>query len=287
VIRIRYSSELQPGLHGRVERHGGATFVYLLPGLTPRQRQAALRRMRQQGRMGISPRLPAAQLATALLADRVRAAFGQAGAIVRVHPAGSTLPVMAVSVAITSFLVLSALSVHIVRLPPQAAGGRAGIGSAPGGGAGQPLPGPGGGQPTGPSSGRGNSPSGGTAGPTPAGAPVTSRGASPSTGPSRGSSAGPGAGPSSGPSTGPSSGTTQSPSPVVTPSPGDSTLSSTNATTPPSQPATQQPTPSASDPSTPAPDPSLSSSPAASTGSGNPKGQVCLDVGALGICLGW
>ena len=283
MIRIRYSSELQPGLHGRVERHGGATFVYLLPGLTPRQRQAALRRMRQQGRMGISPRLPAAQLATALLADRVRAAFGQAGAIVRVHPAGSTLPVMAVSVAITSFLVLSALSVHIVRLPPQAAGGRAGIGSAPGGGAGQPLPGPGGGQPTGPSSGRGNSPSGGTAGPTPAGAPVTSRGASPSTGPSRGSSAGP----STGPSTGPSSGTTQSPSPVVTPSPGDSTLSSTNATTPPSQPATQQPTPSASDPSTPAPDPSLSSSPAASTGSGNPKGQVCLDVGALGICLGW
>jgi hypothetical protein len=279
VIRIRYSSELQPGLHGRVDQRGRATFVYLLPGLTPPQRRAALRRMRQQGRMGISPRLPAGQLAAALLADRVRAAFGQAGAIVRVHPAGSTLPVMAVTVAITSFFVLSALSVHIVHLPPQAVGSAA-IGS----GTGAPLPAPSGGQPTGPSTERGKSLAGGRAGPggispTPSGAPVTN----PVTGPATGQSTSPGSGPSPAPGTGQS----QAPTPGVTPSPGGSRTAGPAATTPPPQ----QPTPAASGTgsSAPAATPSSSpsSSPPASTGSGNPKGQVCVDIGALGICLGW
>jgi hypothetical protein len=282
VIRIRYSSELQPGLHGRVDRHGRVTSVYLLPGLTPPQRRAALRRMRQQGRMGICPRLPAAQLAAALFADRVRAAFGQAGAIVRVHPAGSTLPVMAVSVAITSFFVLSALSVHIVHLPPQAIGSVA-AGSAPGAGPSEPLPAPGGGQPTGPFAGRGKSPAGsGGISPTPSGAPVTS----PVTGPATGQSTGPSTG--SGPGTAPGTGTSQSPAPGGSqPSPGGSTPADPAGTTPPPQ----QPTPAASGSSSsapaPTPSPSSSSPAATSTGSGNPKGQVCVDVGALGICLGW
>ena len=230
--------------------------------------------------MGICPRLPAAQLAAALLADRVRSAFGQAGAIVRVHPAGSTLPVMAVTVAITSFFVLSALSVHIVHLPPQAAGS-----AAIGAGTGAPLPAPGGGQPTGPSAERGKSPAGGAAwpggiSPTPSGAPV----ANPVTGPAAGRSTSPG----SGPSPAPGSGTSQSPSPGgSTPSPGGSTPAGPAATTPPPQ----QPTPAASGSSSSAPAPTPSSSPssppATSTGSGKPKGQVCVDIGALGICLGW
>ena len=283
MIRIRYSTALQPGLHGRVERHGRDTFVYLLPGLTPQQRRAALRRMRQQGRMGIGPRLPVGQLAAALLADRVRRAFGQAGAIVRVHPAGSTLPVMAVSVAITSFLVLSALDVHIVHLPPQAAGGNPAIGSgsagaAPGWGGGQsavPSTGPSTGLSTGRSGGR--VPAGGTAGPgispTPSGAPV-----SPITSPvtTRGTSPGPGPGPSTGP------GGSPSPAPGDTPSGGGQPTGA--ATSPPSQQPTRQPTSgatsSAAAPAQPAATPSASST------SGSSNGQVCVDVGSIGVCVG-
>jgi hypothetical protein len=117
VIRIRYSSELQPGLNGHAERHDRTTVVYLLPGLTPAERAAALRRLRQHGRMGRGPVLPRWQLGIALLADRVRMAFGQAGAIVRTHPAGSTLPVVAVSAAVAGFLLLSAVSIRIVHAP--------------------------------------------------------------------------------------------------------------------------------------------------------------------------
>jgi hypothetical protein len=271
VIRICYSSELQPGLHGRVERHGRRTFIYLLPGLTPQQRRAALRRMRQQGRMGIGPRLPAVQLAAALLADRVSTAFGQAGAIVRVHPAGSTLPVMAVSVAIASFLVLSALSVHIVHVPPQAAGGSTVVASAPAGRVDQPLPSPSGEQPVSPVSG---APSGRSSGasshavrpPAPGGIAPTPSGAS-------------GSNPVTGPVASP--GPSRSPSPAPTePSPGGSTLSSTAATTPPSQSPTPAVTPAGTS------SPAASPSPSASAPPKSGHTDVCVDIGAFGICLG-
>ncbi|HZR50474.1 MAG TPA: hypothetical protein VFB06_13250 [Streptosporangiaceae bacterium] len=117
MIKIRYSSELQPGLNGHAERLDRTTVVYLQPGLTPAERTATLRRLHQHGRMGRGPALPRWQLGLALLADRVRMAFGQAGAIVRTHPAGSTLPVMAVSAAVAGFLVLSAVSIRIVHTP--------------------------------------------------------------------------------------------------------------------------------------------------------------------------
>jgi len=122
VIRIRYTNELQPGLNGHAERLDRTTVVYLLPGLTPDERAATLRRLRQHGRMGRGPVLPRWQLGLAVLADRVRMAFGQAGAIVRTHPAGSTLPVMAVSAAVAGFLLLSAVSIRIVHSPVVAAG---------------------------------------------------------------------------------------------------------------------------------------------------------------------
>jgi hypothetical protein len=271
VISIRYSSELQPGLHGRVERHGRRTFVYLLPGLTPEQRRAALRRMRQQGRMGISPRLPVVQLAAALVADRVSTAFGQAGAIVRVHPAGSTLPVMVVSVAIASFLVLSALSVHIVHLPAQAAGGSAVVASAPAGRAGQPLPSPGGGEPAGPVSAASGT-SGGTS-------PGTVRSSAPG-----GIAPTPSGASGTNPVTGPGPGQSASPAPTQ-PSPGGSALSSTAATTPPSQSPTPAVTPTTA-PSTSGPSPAATPSPTASAPPKSGRTDVCVGIGALGICLG-
>lgn len=225
--------------------------------------------------MGICPRLPPGQLVVALLADRVRTAFGQAGAIVRVHPAGSALPAVAVSVGITSFLVLSALSVHIVHLPPQAARSGNVAGRSATGGTTQPLPSPGAGQPgarpagsrptgSGPSGGGpsgGRSPAGPGLVPTPSGAPITN----PVTDPSQGTG-GTGGG-----------GTGTSPDPSSTPTPGGGTLTGPAATTPPPQ-----------DPSSPATvssDPPSSPSPTPSTKPGGTGNQLCVDVGALGICI--
>src|SRR5436190_20730792 len=99
MIKIRYRdlSELSPGLHAAAERHGRSTIVYLVSGLTAPQRRSALRRLRLSARMGYCPRLPAAQLALALLAARIRIAVAQAGAIFRLHPAGIMVPVMMAS----------------------------------------------------------------------------------------------------------------------------------------------------------------------------------------------
>jgi hypothetical protein len=136
VIKIRYSTELGPGLNGQAERCGRGTVVHLLPGLTSVQRSATLRRLSQQGRVGIGPRLPAVQLALALLADRLSTALARVGAVVRIHPAGSTVPVLVLSAAALTFLFVSPVSFRIVH-QPQAAGGGSAFGAAPAG-AGQP-----------------------------------------------------------------------------------------------------------------------------------------------------
>ena len=119
MIRIRYRSanELSPGLHAAAERHGRSTTVYLLSGLTTAERRAALRRLRISARMGRNPRLPAAQLGIARLADRIRTSLGQAGAIFRSHPAGSTVPVMVISAGAIAFLALSAVSIRVIHTP--------------------------------------------------------------------------------------------------------------------------------------------------------------------------
>src|SRR5579859_1025050 len=145
MIKIRYRdpNELSPGLHAAAERHGRNTTVYLLPGLSAAQRRSALRRLKISARRGYDPRLPAGQLAVALLADRIRTSVGRAGAVFRSHPAGSTVPVMVVSAGAIAFLALSAVSIRVIHAPPRGSGpvysGAAGpAGSATGG----PGPGP-------------------------------------------------------------------------------------------------------------------------------------------------
>ena len=119
MIKIRYRDprELAPGLYAAAERHSRGTTVYLLPGLSVAQRRAALRRLRISARRGCGPRLPAAQLVVALLADRVRTAAGRAGAVFRSHPAASTVPVMVVSAGAIAFLALSAVSIRVIQPP--------------------------------------------------------------------------------------------------------------------------------------------------------------------------
>jgi hypothetical protein len=91
VIRIRYL-DLPAGLHGKAVAAGRSTFVYLRPGLTGRQRSAALRRLRQEARVGRGPRLPWGQLAAAMTADWAWTSSARALAVVRLHPAAALVP---------------------------------------------------------------------------------------------------------------------------------------------------------------------------------------------------
>src|SRR6266581_2497717 len=119
MIRIRYrdSNEFSPGLHAAAERHGRTTTVYLLSGLTAAERESALRRLRLSARMGHCPRLPGVQLALALLADRIRTGVGRAGAVFRLHPAGSTVPIMVLSGGAIAFLLFSTVSIRVLPTP--------------------------------------------------------------------------------------------------------------------------------------------------------------------------
>ena len=121
MIKIRYRdpNELSPGLHAEAERRGRCTTVYLLSGLTKRERRAALRRLRLSARMGYCPSLPAPQLALALLKDRIRTGAGQTGAVFRLHPAGSTVPIMVLSGGAIAFLLLSTVSIRVLHPRPQ------------------------------------------------------------------------------------------------------------------------------------------------------------------------
>jgi len=292
MIKIRYrdSNELSPGLHAAAERHGRSTTVYLLSGLTAAERRAALRRLRLSARMGYCPRLPAAQLALALLVDRIRITIGQAGAVFRLHPAGSTVPVMVISGGAIAFLVLSTVSIRVLHqgtaiqssasgpLPVASAGaipisgtsqgpaaglgGGPGLGSdsrqltQPGSGGGFPLAGSpaprGGGRGNGASTGSGNSGSG--------------SGGSGNSGSGNSGSGNSGSGNSG---RGTSGGTTLSgganPTPASTARHGAAaTTPAAAVTTPAAKSAAPKPAPSAS----------------ASSGGG-----VCLNVGPLGVCL--
>ncbi|MGH3256356.1 MAG: hypothetical protein ACRDOU_13350 [Streptosporangiaceae bacterium] len=119
MIKIRYrdADELSPGLHAAAVPQGRNTIIFLLPGLTAAERRAALRRLRLSARMGYCPPLPPAQLALALVADRIRTTVGQLGTLVRSHPAGSTVPVMVISAGAIAFLALSAVSIQVLHLP--------------------------------------------------------------------------------------------------------------------------------------------------------------------------
>jgi hypothetical protein len=129
VIRIRYK-DLPPGLHGKAEHCARGVTVYLLPGLTGRQRKAALRRLRQEASRGCGPALPLPQLTVALGLDRVLSAFRHTAAVVRLHPAGSLLPTALAGVLMTLF-VLASVSVPIAHVPQAAVGGApAGSGSS-------------------------------------------------------------------------------------------------------------------------------------------------------------
>jgi len=121
VIKIVYR-DLSPGLHAFAEAKGRNTVISLLPGLTPEQRRAALRRIRHSGRMGHGPQVPSGKLTVALALDRMKAAARTCAAVVRLHPAGSTLPVVFFSVAAVIFVLMATVSIHVLPAAPRSSG---------------------------------------------------------------------------------------------------------------------------------------------------------------------
>jgi hypothetical protein len=110
-------------LYGTAERCPQGVTIYLVPGLTGRQRKAVIRRLRQEASRGCGPELPLLGLLVALGADRVRVAIMLTAAAVRLHPAVTLLPTAFVATAMMLFVITSAG----VRPVPAVAGARPGI----------------------------------------------------------------------------------------------------------------------------------------------------------------
>jgi hypothetical protein len=260
MIKIRYRdpNELSPGLHAAAERHGRGTTVYLLPGLSAAQRQAALRRLRISARRGQGPRLPAPQLALALAADRVRTSVGRAGAVFRVHPAGSTVPVMVISAGAIAFLALSAVSIQVIH-HPRDPGGPSSAGAA---------------VPLAPAN----------AGPGASGSPVTGL-ADPGSLGERSARAGPGSGTSGGNNTA-DPGTERGPSGTTAadPTSGGGTTDGGGAPTPTPGGAPTDPTQAATSAATATPAASGTTSKPSPTPTATKSG-TCVNLGPLGVCL--
>jgi hypothetical protein len=113
MVKIRYA-ELPAGLHVATEDHGEYTVVYLLPGLTPTQRRAALTFARRAARLGHGPSLPRLDMAFALAADHVRTMAKTIIAALRRHPM-LLLPLVAI---ISGVIVAAMLSFVTVSLSP-------------------------------------------------------------------------------------------------------------------------------------------------------------------------
>ena len=119
MIKIRYA-DLPAGLHIRAVPRGKDTVIYLLPGLTAEQRQAALRRARSSARMGQGPPLPAASVLGAVMVDRMRTTLRNGAAAMRGHPAILVPPLVIVMTVAVAYVLL--VSVHIRIHDPQAGG---------------------------------------------------------------------------------------------------------------------------------------------------------------------
>jgi hypothetical protein len=246
VIKIRYT-DLPAGVHVRTTTRGRHTVVFLLHGLTPAQRKAAIRRAQGASRVGQGPPLPRAALARALAADRLRTTIRNGFGAMRLHPAILFPPLVIVLSAAVAYLLLVSVTIHF-------------------------MPGP---QPHKP---------GAAAAPRTAEPLSPSPGHDPAPPPPGGSSPAPS---SPGPLPSTSGPTTTAPlPPVKSPDPPRSSPGSPPAPTPSpssSSPSGPSPSPLPSHQPSPAPAPTASPTPSPTSSGG---GNVCVKVGPLGVCLG-
>ncbi|HEY5358321.1 MAG TPA: hypothetical protein VIJ82_11705 [Streptosporangiaceae bacterium] len=119
MIKIRYA-ELPAGLHVRAEARGRSTIIFLLPGLTPAQRRAALIRARRSASLGHGPSLPAAGVALAVTVDQIKATLRNGLLAFRAHPLLLFPPVIIAATATLVYIMLA--SGTLVIRSPQAGG---------------------------------------------------------------------------------------------------------------------------------------------------------------------
>jgi hypothetical protein len=112
MVKIRYA-ELPAGLHVVAEADRRGTVVYLLPGLTPAQRRAALIRVRSSARMGHGPTMPTLPMAFAVAADRARTTTRNAAAALRRHPMAFLSPLIAVLASAIVFMLMSFVTLTV------------------------------------------------------------------------------------------------------------------------------------------------------------------------------
>ena len=116
MIKIRYT-DLPAGVHVRTTTRGRHTVVFLLHGLTPAQRKAAIRRAQGASRVGQGPPLPRAALARALAADRLRTTIRNGFGAMRMHPAIFFPPLVIVMSAAVAYLLLVSVTIHFMPGP--------------------------------------------------------------------------------------------------------------------------------------------------------------------------
>lgn len=249
MIKIRYT-DLPAGVHVRTTIRGRHTVVFLLPGLTPAQRQAAIRRARGAARVGQGPPLPRAALSRALAVDRLRQTVCNGFAAMRMHPAIFFPPLIIVLSAAVAYLLLVSVSIHIAPGPQAVGPGGTAIGGSARPGSAASLPPSPGHRPARPPAGS-SSPGPSVPGPLPSTASPTIRLPFP---------------------------------PVTSPAPPPSSQHTPTPGPTPTTPPASGPPPSPSPAPKPSPSPTASPSPApSSSGSGT---TVCVKVGPLGVCLG-
>jgi hypothetical protein len=220
LIKIRYA-ELPAGLHVRTEATGRSTIIYLLPGLNPAERRAALVRARRGADMGYGPPLPASSVAAAVMRDRIRHTMRNGALAFRAHPLLLVPPLIIVASATLVYIMTSAVTFTIRSPQAGGPGPQPGVtlGLRPGGH--HTLPGLPGGRagalagPSGPPGGHGTGGPGGGRHRRPSPPP----GSSPSPTPSRSGPLSPTPPPTSGP---PGSSPTPLPTPTPTPTPSPS-----------------------------------------------------------------
>jgi hypothetical protein len=129
--RHRQTTAINPdersGLGLHADAHGGqrGTVIYLVPGLTPDQRRAALRRMRQAGRLGIRPKISPVNLRFALAVSRVRFALRTSRLALERLPApdirwaDNALDPARVAFLVLVWIVLLGEPIALLKLPSQ------------------------------------------------------------------------------------------------------------------------------------------------------------------------